>query len=352
MKKPVFSHSWVWKYMNFLVPFLEKKYKVEFLYQDEGTWFLSWQYWRIFKLPKLLRDKYKWYIKIFTEENFLFSVRDSYIPESVVVIHHYPFLTKVTNFKEEILRWMSYISFNTVLKKLKNIVVVSNKTKSVLLDLWISEKLITVIPNSVDLSCYKSIKKELKQEERTEFAKKYKIPETKKWLLFVWSNESRKNLLTLLKSLWRLPDDYILVRVGKDWSSDELKKMNEIIKKLNIANKYFHLQDLSEEELILLYQISDIYIMPSLYEWFWRPIIEAQACWLPVISTKCWALEEVCWDWALLINNPIDEKEYADKIILMKEKESEFIITWFDNAKKYSNEYNGEKLAKMVSEIN
>jgi glycosyltransferase involved in cell wall biosynthesis len=42
--------------------------------------------------------------------------------------------------------------------------------------------------------------------------------------------------------------------------------MNKIINENNLKNRYYHLQDLSEEDLISLYQVSDVYLMPSLYE--------------------------------------------------------------------------------------
>ena len=91
--------------------------------------------------------------------------------------------------------------------------------------------------------------------------------------------------------------------------------------------------------------------MPSLYEWFWRPIIEAQACWCPVISTKCWALEEVCWKWAILISNPIDEIEYINKIKDIEDKKNNLIELWLDNAKKYSSKLNSIKFIKLINEV-
>ena len=313
-KKSLFTNSWVGKYIWNYIPFLKENFDVEVFYQPEEHWMISWLFWRFFTLPKIIKREYKDYIKIFFDENFLISARRKYAKDTIAIVHHYPFKTKVTNLKEHMVRWLSFVTFNTILRKIPNIIVVSNKTKDVLKSIWIKEKYITVIPNSVDLSCYKVLNEGEKTNKKEIISKKYKGPVDKKWLLYVWSNESRKNLLTLFKVLSKLPDDYILVRVWKDWSIEELEKMNKIIDENNLKNRYYHLQDLSEEDLISLYQISDIYLMPSLYEWFGRPIIEAQACWCPVISTKCWALEEVCGDWAILINNPMDEKEYIKNI--------------------------------------
>lgn len=351
MKKSNFINSWVWKYINNYIPYLSKKYDVVMLYQPEETWFLSWWYRRFFKLPRILKNNYRWYIKIFTEENFLVSCRQYFADDTIVIIHHYPFRTKVTNFKEEIIRRLSFFTFNTILKRLKNIIAVSKMTKSVLDSIWIKEKYITVIPNSVDLSSYKRLSDNERAEKRLEISKKYNISNDKKWLLYVWSNESRKNLLTLFKVLANLSDDFILVRIWKDWSTEELQKMNKIIKDNNLKDRYYHLQNLSEEDLISLYQVSDIYLMPSLYEWFGRPIIEAQACWCPVISTKCWALEEICWDWALLVDNPMNENEYINNVNKIYSEAPSLIKKWKINADKYSASNNGHLFIEIIEKI-
>lgn len=350
-KKSQFKNSWVWKYIWNYIPFLEKEYDVEIFYQPENHNIITWNLWRLFKLPRIIQKNYKWYIKIMSDESLLISVRKKYINNTISIIHHYPFETKVSNFKEHIIRWVSFITFHTILKKIEYIIAVSNKTKNILENLWIKSNHITVIPNSIDLSSYKILNEKEKKEKREKFSKKYTIPKNKKWLLYVWSNESRKNLLTLFKTLNLLSNEYILVRVWKDVSVNELEKMNKIINENKLIDRYYHLQDVSEEDLISLYQISDIYIMPSLYEWFWRPIIEAQACWCPVISTKCWALQEVCWDWALLINDPFDTQEYANKIMSVW-IENTTINLWVENAKKYSNYNNWKLFDKLILLIN
>ncbi len=70
----------------------------------------------------------------------------------------------------------------------------------------------------------------------------------------------------LLKTLSILPQNYILIRVGRDLNLEENKRNNQIIVDNNLGNRYYHLQNISEEDLVILYQVSDVYLMPSLYE--------------------------------------------------------------------------------------
>ncbi|MFC7394382.1 glycosyltransferase [Scopulibacillus cellulosilyticus] len=52
----------------------------------------------------------------------------------------------------------------------------------------------------------------------------------------------------------------------------------------------------SEKELVTWYQLSDIHLFPSWYEGFGMPPLEAMACGVPVVSTKCGGVEEYAKD--------------------------------------------------------
>jgi glycosyltransferase involved in cell wall biosynthesis len=51
---------------------------------------------------------------------------------------------------------------------------------------------------------------------------------------------------------------------------------------------------LSREELAELYNMFDLYACPSTAEGFGIPLVEAQACGVPVVATKFSAMEELC----------------------------------------------------------
>ncbi len=74
---------------------------------------------------------------------------------------------------EKIIKWLSYFTFHTVLKKLKNIITVSELTESVLLDLEIRKDRIILIPNSVDLSNYFCLSSSQKIVKRKDISNKY-----------------------------------------------------------------------------------------------------------------------------------------------------------------------------------
>jgi glycosyltransferase involved in cell wall biosynthesis len=61
-----------------------------------------------------------------------------------------------------------------------------------------------------------------------------------------------------------------------------------------------------DEDLPALYSGADCFLMPSLYEGFGFPVLEAMACGTPVVSSNVSSLPEVAGDAALLVD-PEDE---------------------------------------------
>lgn len=90
-------------------------------------------------------------------------------------------------------------------------------------------------------------------------------------------------LLALKQVLKSLPKTRLVV-AGPDWGY--LNKLKAITEKLGLEKNVVFTGKVSREELIALYQHTDIFVNASLYEGFGIAIIEAMACKKPVISTK------------------------------------------------------------------
>lgn len=108
--------------------------------------------------------------------------------------------------------------------------------------------------------------------------KKLGLPSDKKIILNIGSEEERKNIPALLKSMKIINrDDVMLVRVGaKNPKYEEEKKGIEIR----------HFNGVKEEDLPLFYNAADVFAFPSIYEGFGYPPAEAMACGLPTIVAK------------------------------------------------------------------
>lgn len=117
-----------------------------------------------------------------------------------------------------------------------------------------------------------------------------------KYLLFVGNLEPRKNIAGLLRGYANLPEsikkDIPLVLVGgKGWKDEEI--MTLLDKLLVEGNNIIVTGYVSDEEKAALYSNATICIMPSNYEGFGMPILEAMQYSKPVICSDIDVFHEV-----------------------------------------------------------
>lgn len=84
--------------------------------------------------------------------------------------------------------------------------------------------------------------------------------------------------------------------------------------KLNISAGVEWLGYLTDAELLAEYQNAGVFVLPSLYEGFGLPVLEAMASGAPVVCADRASLPEVVGDAALLVD-PLNERELAQAIL-------------------------------------
>ena len=120
---------------------------------------------------------------------------------------------------------------------------------------------------------------------KTEISKKYDLP--KKFALYVGDVNYNKNIPALVAGCQKA--NIPLVIAGKQAN---------IINKINLGHpELAHLKGVNwdgvvkvgfvpDEDLVKIYNLSAVYIQPSLYEGFGLPILEALACKIPLVISK------------------------------------------------------------------
>ncbi len=125
---------------------------------------------------------------------------------------------------------------------------------------------------------------------------KYRLPD--KFALYVGDVTWNKNLPRLVKAsqVANVP----LVMVGKVLIAKDFNKTNPWNKDLMEVQKLIKTRKdiittgfLSDEDLVCVYNLATVFVMPSLYEGFGLPILEAMVCGCPVITTKEGSIPEI-----------------------------------------------------------
>ncbi len=135
-------------------------------------------------------------------------------------------------------------------------------------------------------------------EQIQRFLRKHSLP--REYFLFVGSGDPRKNMDIIPEALEKSGLDIPLVVIGwSGWSTGGLGK------------KVISLGYVDDEDLALAYSGALALVLPSTYEGFGLPVLEAMACGCPVVTTKKASLPEVGGDAALYIKDPRDNTELA-----------------------------------------
>ncbi|NRA45716.1 MAG: glycosyltransferase family 4 protein [Oligoflexales bacterium] len=176
----------------------------------------------------------------------------------------------------------SYLAINQekrVLRNARKILALSRYTKQKIHTYYsIPLDRIEVVPFPINIDVF-----------RPNFAKR---DNNSKRLIFTGRiNDPRKNTPMLLKSfssiLKSLPNTYLTI-IG-ELPSARIKKLAS---DLNITRNIEFIDRLDREELVNYYQSSHLFLLPSNQEGLCISALEALACGLPVISTKCGGPEE------------------------------------------------------------
>ena len=147
----------------------------------------------------------------------------------------------------------------------------------------------------IPLGCNKSRFYLRNRAQITEYQSRRQLPAD--YILFTGTTEPRKNVMTLLKAMARLPTDMQLVCTGwSGWGQDLEKELQA----LGLKNRVIFTGYASDGELPLLYAGARVFVYPSFYEGFGLPVLEAMACGCPVVCSNSASLPEVTGSAAIL----------------------------------------------------
>ena len=151
------------------------------------------------------------------------------------------------------------------------------------------------------------------QAERLRVRDKLKLPE--KFLLFVGGVAPLKNIPALLRAFKTLRAGGIphkLVLAG--FKRFKFERDLALIDSLGLRNDVVEAGFVDDADIPALYNLADAFVLPSFYEGFGIPILEAQACGCPVVIGDRGAMPEVAGEGGALSFNPDSPDELAERI--------------------------------------
>lgn len=274
------------------------------------------------------------YLPIFAPQQSIISILDiSYV--------HFPELFKSSDLNQ-LTKWTKYS-----VRKAKGVFTISKASKDdIIKEYGIPDYRVTVTyPGIREISDNKD-----KVLSMDELKQKYSIKGD--YVLFVGTLQPRKNVSGLIEAFSKLKKkDINLIIIGKrGWKYQEIL---DAPKKFGVENKVKFLDSVSDEELVFFYKNAACFVLPSLYEGFGLPVLEAMRYGCPVITSNISSLPEVGGDAALYVN-PKDVNDLRDKLELLVNDlklRKELIEKGYKQAKKFSWEKTARETLSVITKI-
>ncbi len=299
-------------------------------------------FWSQFFLPlALLKNKFsKNRISVFFSPAH-YAPRYSPCPV-ITTVHdlsyfHYPneFLKKDLY---QLKNWTEYS-----VRQSKKVICVSQTTKKDLIKYYaVPEEKIEVV--------YNGFEKDLQPRTNNQEPTTYNL-QPHKYLLYVGTIQPRKNILALVKAFGlfreKYPDFKLVIAGKKGWLYEDLyREINNTV----YQDKIIFTDFISDNQLVDLYKNAFSYVLPSLYEGFGIPVLEAMSYGCPAICSYTSSLPEIAGDAALYFD-PENFQELAEKLTILKENKelrNELIKKGKERTKKFSWEKCGEETLNIL----
>lgn len=245
-------------------------------------------------------------------------------------------------------------------EKASHVLAISQATKNDIIKAYgVPSKKITVTYPGYDREKFND---RVKEQESERVKDKYRI--SGDYILFLGSLRPSKNIEGLLgafklvvseqwsvvgkkKLITNHQSPITLVVAGKKgWM---YQSIFEAVKELELEQKVIFTDFVPDEEIPPLMAGAKVFVMPSFWEGFGIPVVEAMACGVPVVVSDAGSLPGVAGDAGVIVD-PYSEEDIARGVRLALEKGRKLAQKGLEQAKKFSWEKAAQKTIEVLEQ--
>jgi len=241
--------------------------------------------------------------------------------KTAVTIHDLAFKYFPDHFPKKDLRRLNFFTDYAV-KNSDKLIAISNSTKNDLLKIYptLNADKIKVIYHGYDKEIFHE---NISKEQIKKINAKYNLPYTRqrrglleatRYIIFVGTIQPRKNIETLLDAFEILKKKEKCKDLGLVIAGCEGWLAENIVEKIKKTPGAIMTGKFETEDLPALMAGAEVFVLPSLYEGFGLPVLEAMACGTPVAVANNSSLREVAGD-AGLFFDPYSSEKLADMLL-------------------------------------
>ena len=235
-------------------------------------------------------------------------------------------------------RWSGRIYQQLILRGLEraqHVVCVSRQTQRELLQIaGLPPNRTSVVHNALNFTYSPMLR-----EEAAPYLRSLDLVGEKSFFLHVGGNQWYKNRSGAVHIFSKIIENplyktHILVMIGKPWTIE----LRQLVQALGLQTKVLEIVNVSNTELQALYSQAEALIFPSLAEGFGWPIVEAQACGCPVVTSNRPPMTEVGGQAAAIYIDPENISAATQAILEGLREKKRLIEAGIVNSKRYSGQ--------------
>ncbi|HIQ11845.1 MAG TPA: glycosyltransferase family 1 protein [Caldilineales bacterium] len=181
------------------------------------------------------------------------------------------------------------------------------------------------------------------------------IPGYAKFLLHVGAMRPRKNLDRLIEAFaivrQRRPEQRLHLMLAGSLASEGYK-LREKAKAMGLLEFIRFPGFILPHQIAAIYSAAAAYVLPSLFEGFGLPALEAQACETPLVCSRGSSLPEIAGEGAVYFD-PLSVEEMADaieRVLVDQDLRAELIAKGRENLKRFSWEKSARETLAVLEE--
>ncbi|HTY36223.1 MAG TPA: glycosyltransferase family 1 protein, partial [Bacteroidota bacterium] len=225
------------------------------------------------------------------------------------------------------------------------IIAVSRRTKEDILDRFrVDESRISVVHNAVRSGFQRLADRTLVES----FCRARSL--SKPFILYVGNVKPHKNIGVLLEAFAQVRTSYRdLELVFAGGKCLEAGPMAARCNALGITDAVRDLGQLEEADLVAAYNAAEIAVLPSLYEGFGFPALEAMACGTAVIVSSGGALPEVVGDAAPIVDPHRPDQLAHAVVLLLQDRQTR--DEWIRKGVRRAGEFSWQKTGRQTLDV-
>jgi glycosyltransferase involved in cell wall biosynthesis len=286
-------------------------------------------------------------IDLFHSPDFVLPPVSGRIP-TLLTVHDLSFVHSPETFPAQLVSYLNRVVPWSV-GRATHILADSLATKQDLIDVWqVPAEKVTVLYCGVN-PMFRPIEDEVRL---TAVRHKYNLG-TAPYVLCVGTVQPRKNYQMLIRAFQPVTRQYphnLIIAGGKGWLYDDM--MAEV-ERQGLNGRVHFIGFVDDADLPALYSGADLFAMPSLYEGFGLPLLEAMACGVPVLSSNVSSLPEVVGETAGQLS-PNDQEAWSQTILDLlanPDKRNQMVSTGFQQASHFTWQQAAGQLLQIYASL-